>query len=218
MQIEAVVFDMDGVIFDSEAIILENWKVLGKKYSIPHIEETLYKCLGVNAVETKEIFLAQYGQDFPYDVICKEASQMFHAIADGGKLPMKKGVVELLTFLKENGYKIGLASSTREAVVKQELRDAGILPFFDEVVCGDMVKKSKPDPQIYELACEKLGVPAKEAVAIEDSFNGIRSAYAAGMLPVMVPDLIGPDEEMKEKATIILDDLLAVEEWLREGR
>ena len=218
MQIKAVVFDMDGVIFDSEAIIIENWKVLGKKYNIPHVEETIYKCLGVNAVETKETFLREYGQDFPYDMICKESSKMFHAIADGGKLPMKKGVVELLTFLKENGYKIGLASSTREAVVKQELRDAGILPFFDEVICGDMVKKSKPDPQIYELACEKLGVPAKEAVAIEDSFNGIRSAYAAGMLPVMVPDLIGPDEEMKEKATVILDDLLAVEEWLREGR
>ena len=217
MQIKAVVFDMDGVIFDSEAIIIENWKILGEKYNIPHVEETLYKCLGVNAVETKEIFLREYGQDFPYDAICKEGSQMFHAIADGGNLPMKTGVVELLSFLKENGYKIGLASSTREAVVKQELHEAGILPFFDEVVCGDMVKKSKPDPQIYELACEKLGVETAAAVAIEDSFNGIRSAHAAGMIPLMVPDLAMPNEEMREKSHRIFDTLLDVKNWLTEG-
>lgn len=216
MQYKAVVFDMDGVIFDSEAIIIENWKVLGEKYNIPHVEETLYKCLGVNAVETKEIFLREYGQDFPYDAICIEGSKMFHELADGGLLPMKPGVVELLTYLRDTGYKIGLASSTREAVVKQELRDAGILPFFHEVVCGDMVKKSKPDPQIYELACERLGVATKEAIAIEDSFNGIRSAFAAGMAPVMVPDLVHPDEEMKGKAVAILDSLLAVKQWLEE--
>jgi len=98
--------------------------------------------------------------------------------------------------------------------VRQELKDAGIIDYFDELVCGDMLKKSKPEPDIYLMACDKLGVAPKEAVAIEDSFNGIRSAYAAGMTPVMVPDIAQPDEEMKEKSFEIFANLFEVKEWL----
>lgn len=211
---KAVVFDMDGVIFDSEKMILDIWIQLGKEHDIPGIEETMYKCLGVNAAETKQIFLRAYGEDFPYDVYVKEASCRYHAKADGGELPMKPGVVELLTFLKENGYIVGLASSTREGCVRQELEDAGIICYFKELTCGDMLKKSKPEPDIYLMACEKLGVKPEEAIAIEDSFNGIRSAYAAGMTPIMVPDIIQPDEEMKEKSHKIFASLLDVKAWL----
>ena len=213
----AVVFDMDGVIFDSEKLILDIWKDIGMENQIPNIEETMYQCLGVNATETKQIFLRTYGENFPYDVYVKEASLRFHAKADGGELPMKPGVVELLTFLKENGYIIGLASSTREGAVRQELEDAGIICYFKELACGDMLKKSKPEPDIYLMACEKLGVRPEEAIAIEDSYNGIRSAYAAGMTPIMVPDIIGPDEEMREKSHRIFNNLLEVKEWLEEG-
>lgn len=211
---KAVVFDMDGVIFDSEKLILDIWVELGEEHNIPDVEATMHKCLGVNATETKQIFLRDYGEDFPYDVYVKEASRRFHAKADNGELPMKPGVCELLHFLKEKGYIIGLASSTREASVRQELTDAGIIDYFDELVCGDMLKKSKPEPDIYLMACDKLGVAPQEAVAIEDSFNGIRSAYAAGMTPVMVPDIAQPDEEMKEKSFKIFASLLEVKEWL----
>lgn len=211
---KAVVFDMDGVIFDSEKMILDIWVDLGKRYHIPNIEENMYKCLGVNAVETKQIFLRAYGEDFPYDTYKGEVSKRYHAMADGGQLPMKPGVEELLSFLKERGYVIGLASSTREACVRQELTDAGIIHYFQELACGDMLKKSKPEPDIYLMACEKLGVAPRDAIAIEDSFNGIRSAYAAGMTPIMVPDMILPDEEMKEKSYRIFTSLLAVKNWL----
>lgn len=211
---KAVVFDMDGVIFDSEKLILDIWVELGEEHNIPNIEETMYKCLGVNATETKQIFLRAYGEDFPYDTYVKEASRRFHAKADGGELPMKPGVVELLSFLREEGYIIGLASSTREGAVRQELTDAGIICYFKELTCGDMLKKSKPKPDIYLMACEKLGVEPEEAIAIEDSFNGIRSAYAAGMTPIMVPDIIQPNEEMKEKSHKIFSSLLEVKAWL----
>ena len=212
---KAVVFDMDGVIFDSEKLIIDIWVELGKEHNIPGIEETVHKCLGVNAAGTKEIFREAYGEDFPYDEYTAEKSRRFHAMADGGELPMKPGVVELLSFLKENGCIIGLASSTREASVRQELTDAGIICYFKELTCGDMLKKSKPEPDIYLMACEKLGIKPEEAIAIEDSFNGIRSAYAAGMTPIMVPDIIGPDEEMQEKSHRIFASLLEVKEWLK---
>lgn len=211
---KAVVFDMDGVIFDSERAVLYCWQELAEKYHIEHIEEAVIACTGTTMVRTREIMLERYGSDFPYDLYAKEASQMFHAKYDGGKLPMKPGVVELLTYLKENGKKVALASSTRKQTVINELRDAGILEYFDAVICGDMVQKSKPEPDIFLKACEELHVLPEEAYAIEDSFNGIRAAHTGGLRPIMVPDLLQADAEMKERAEIILESLLLVKEYL----
>ena len=112
--------------------------------------------------------------------------------------------------------KIGLASSTRYEVVHQQLKDAGILPYFQTLTCGDMVKQSKPEPEIFLKACESLLIKPEEAIAIEDSFNGIRSAYRAGMFPIMVPDMIVPNEEMKQLAGEIFLSLVEVKEWLQK--
>lgn len=210
----AVIFDMDGVIFDSEVCVIESWKVVSKRYGIQDVEKVLPHCLGVNYAETKQIFLKYYGEDFPYDEYKKECSTVYHERYDGGNLPMKSGILELLKSLKENGYKIGLASSTREAVVSQQLNDAGLRPYFDNLTCGDMLKKSKPEPDIYLMACNKLGVEPQEAIAIEDSYNGIRSAYRAGMFPIMVPDLLSPNDEMRELSGEIFKNLLEVRDWL----
>ena len=79
-----------------------------------------------------------------------------------------------------------------------------------------MLERSKPEPDIYLMACEKLGVKPEEAIAIEDSYNGIKSAYRAGMFPIMVPDLAEPNEEMKTLAGTILGSLVEVKEWLEE--
>lgn len=128
--------------------------------------------------------------------------------------PMKKGVTELLSYLKEKGWIVGLASSTKEATVTQEIRDAGLMPYFDNLTCGDMLKKSKPEPDIFLMACEKLAVKPQEAIIIEDSHNGIRAASRAGAMPVMVPDMMPVTEEMKGLAYKICKDLLEVRSWL----
>lgn len=216
MKYKAVIFDMDGVIFDSERLVLEGWQEIAAKYGIKGIEEVLPRCLGVNAQATREIFREYYGQDFPYDEYKKEASALFHSRYGNGKLPLKPGVKELLSYLKENGYLVGLASSTRQAIVEQEIRDAGLMPYFDNLVCGDMLKRSKPEPDIYLKACENLDVEPRMAVAVEDSYNGIRSAKRAGMVPVMVPDMVQPDEEMQSLAHKICKDLFEVKNWISE--
>ena len=216
MKYKAVIFDMDGVIFDSERLVLEGWQEIAAKYGIKGIEEVLPRCLGVNAQATREIFREYYGQDFPYDEYKKEASALFHSRYGNGKLPLKPGVKELLSYLKENGYLVGLASSTRQAIVEQEIRDAGLMPYFDNLVCGDMLKRSKPEPDIYLKACENLGVEPRRAVAVEGSYNGIRSAKRAGMVPVMVPDMVQPDEEMRSLAHKICKDLFEVKNWISE--
>ena len=213
---DAVVFDMDGVIFDSERAVMQCWKELADKYQIPDIEKAVLSCTGTTMKRTREIMLEIYGEDFPYDIYAKESSAIYHSRYDGGRLPMKPGVVELLTFLKEDGKKIALASSTRRQTVTNQLKDAGILDFFDKVICGDMVEHSKPQPDIYLKACQLLDVEPGNAAAIEDSPNGIRSAYAAGMLPVMVPDLVKPDPEIEKMLYRKCDSLFAVLEFLEE--
>lgn len=213
-QFEAVVFDMDGVIFDSEKLVVLCWQEIADKYGIQNIAEACQECLGLNREATKEKMLQKYGADFPYDTYKQEMSDLYHSRYSGGNLPLKQGVMEILTYLKENQIKISLASSTRSQVVIAELRDAGILHFFEQVICGDMVEKSKPEPDIFLKACEELLVELENVYAIEDSYNGIRAAHRAGLRAIMVPDMAAPTEEMEQITEVILPSLLAVKEYL----
>ena len=211
---KAVVFDMDGVIFDSERAVMQCWKEVASRHNIPDIEKAILACTGTTMVRTREIMLNLYGADFPYDEYARESSAIFHSRYDGGRLPMKPGVKELLTFLKEHDKKIALASSTRQQVVTDELRDAGVIEYFDRIICGDMVSRSKPAPDIFLKACEELNISPSHSYAIEDSYNGIRAAHAGGLHPIMVPDLLPADEEMQSLAEIVLPSLTSVMEYL----
>lgn len=215
---EAVVFDMDGVIFDSEKLVVECWVEIAEKYGVKDVEKACKECLGLNRAASKEKFLERYGLDFPYDSYKQEMSDLYHKRAREGALCMKLGVVEFLSYLQEKEIKIALASSTREQVVKWELTDAGIVDSFEVIVCGDMVRKSKPEPDIFLKACELLDVLPANALAIEDSYNGIRAAYAGGLRPIMVPDLAEPTVEMEELAEVILPSLFEVMEYVKENR
>ena len=211
---DAVIFDMDGIIFDSEREVLESWLIIAEKYGIPNFREPYLRCIGTTRARTMEILKEAFGEDFPYDKYRAEQSALLHQKNDGGRLPLKPGVREILTFLKEQGKKIGLASSTRRETVFAELRDAGILPFFDAVITGESVKKSKPAPDIFLFACETLGVLPGRTFAIEDSYNGIKAASAGGLRPIMVPDLLPATEEMKALSETVLKSLFHVTEYL----
>lgn len=153
MQYQAVVFDMDGVIFDTERLVIEFWKEVAKKHNIPNVEHTCIQCLGTNRVRTREIFLENYGADFPYDPYRAEVTELFNTHYKGVPLPTKPGVRELLSYLQEQDIKVGLASSTAQHLVRDEIGTAGLLPYFQTLVCGDMVEHSKPTPDIFLKAC-----------------------------------------------------------------
>ncbi len=214
MNYEAVVFDMDGVIFDSERAVMNCWLELAQKYDIKDIEKPYFACVGTTMTRTREIMLETYGEDFPYDEYARESSLMYHEKYDGGKLPMKPGVMELLAYLRGKGKKIALASSTRRETVTNQLRWAGIIDYFDVIICGDMVAKSKPAPDIFLKACQELGVSPENTYAIEDSYNGIRAAHAGGLRPIMVPDLLEADDEMRGMAECVCDNLNEVIDYL----
>ena len=143
---------------------------------------------------------------------------LFHEYVEKNGLPVKKGVRELLQYLSVLSVPVGVASSTRLAVVEEELRQAGLYDYFQIVMGGDQLKRSKPEPDIYLMTCEKMGVQPRNAYAVEDSHNGIRSAYRAGMMPVMVPDLLPATEEMKEMSIAVFDDLLEVRDYFRHKK
>ena len=215
MQYQAVVFDMDGVIFDTERLVIEFWKEVAKKHNIPNIEHTCIQCLGTNRVRTREIFLENYGADFPFDPYRAEVTELFNTHYKGVPLPTKPGIRELLSYLQEQDIKVGLASSTAQHLVRDEIGTAGLLPYFQTLVCGDMVEHSKPAPDIFLKACEILNADPTKSMAIEDSFNGIRSAHCAGMTPIMVPDQVQPTDEIRTLAFHVMPSLLDVLNWLK---
>ena len=215
MQYQAVVFDMDGVIFDTERLVIEFWKEVAKKHNIPNVEHTCIQCLGTNRVRTREIFLENYGADFPFDPYRTEVTELFNTHYKGVPLPTKPGVRELLSYLQAQDIKVGLASSTAQHLVRDEIGTAGLLPYFQTLVCGDMVEHSKPAPDIFLKACEILNADPTKSIAIEDSFNGIRSAHCAGMTPIMVPDQVQPTDEIRTLAFHVMPSLLDVLNWLK---
>ena len=195
--IEGIVFDMDGLLFDSERIVQRSWEDAGNELGIRHMGSHIYHTLGMNVVGRNEYFLRVIGPDFPKEEFAARTRVRFREIVEEEGLPVKPGVMELLEYGKSRGYKMAVATSSRSGYAIHTLEEAGIYGYFDGAIFGDMVHRAKPDPEIYLKACEAIGARPERCIALEDAPAGIRSAYAAGMIPVMIPDLVEPDEEIK---------------------
>ncbi|MBO5282021.1 MAG: HAD family phosphatase [Lachnospiraceae bacterium] len=211
---KAIIFDMDGVLFDTERLCMDSWIAVARENGIPDMEAFFPRCIGRNQTDTAALFREFYGESYDYEQFRQQASEKFHEDIVQKGMPVKKGVREILEFLRQRKYRIGLASSSSRPSVEEHLERTGLREYFRSLTTGDMVEHSKPQPDIYRMACESMGVDPQEAMAIEDSPNGIRAAYSAGMIPIMVPDLIEPDQEMQEKSMLICRDLLEVMAFL----
>jgi HAD superfamily hydrolase (TIGR01509 family) len=215
---KTVIFDMDGVIFDTESVMKRFWQEEADRYNFGDITELYMKCVGVTEQYCEEMMARDYPELPPFAEFKARPFAAFRQYNEEHGMPMKPHVTELLTALKQNGFTIGLASSTYLETVRRELSQAGLLSFFDVVIGGDLLSRSKPEPDIYLMACEKAGTAPEDAYAIEDSYNGVRSASSAGMHTIMVPDMLPPTEEMERLSEAILPDLAAVQAYLLETR
>jgi len=195
--IEAIVFDMDGLLFDSEKIVQRSWTRVSNEMGLPDVGSHIYNTLGFNAKRRQEYFYNTFGADFPYDDFAQRTRAGFQNIARREGIPLKTGVRELLEFAKGQKLKLAVATSTRQAEATAMLDNEGISCYFDGMVFGDVVKNAKPDPEIFLTACEIIEAAPEDSIALEDSPAGIQSAHAAGMLPIMIPDLVQPKEEIR---------------------
>ena len=214
---KAVIFDMDGLLVDSEVRALEAWREVAKKHGIPGIDELFPKMIGMNTYTRGRLFAETYGEDFPYAECNEEVRSLAHSYEAKTPVPLKKGVRELLSYFRESGFTIAIASSGLLATIERRMKHHGIFEYFDVIVSGEMVKKSKPDPEIFLLCAEKLGVAPEEITVFEDSQNGIKAAHAAGMRPVMVPDLFAPEKEVAALAYDVCASLAEVKEKYING-
>lgn len=209
-KIEALVFDMDGLLFDSERVVQRAWNYAGGLLGYGQVGGHIYHTLGFNVVRREAYFKSVFGQDFPMEEFSRLTRARFYEIVEAEGLPVKEGVRELLSYASGRGLRIALATSSRREYSEKILADAGILRFFDGRVFGDMVTHAKPDPEIYRKACESIRKAPGVCMALEDAPAGIRSSAAAGMIPVMVPDLVEPDEEIRRLCYRQVDSLLEV--------
>lgn len=218
--IEAVAFDMDGVIFDTEKLYRMNWMRSAKEFGIPEEEMAglLDKIAGARKDTNSRLMKSIYGEDFDYEAFRNNTMKhMDDYIAEHG-VELKKGVVELLDFLKTNDIKTVLATSTHEDRATGFLKSTGIYDKFDKLVFGDNVKNGKPAPDIYLEAIKAVDSEASRTIGIEDSINGLKSSHSAGLYTIMVVDLIKPTKEVKDEiADKIMDDLYQVMEFIKEN-
>ncbi|MBQ7380113.1 MAG: HAD family phosphatase [Clostridia bacterium] len=205
--IRAVIFDKDGTLHDTEKVYHCAWRAAAEQMGVPNIMEFVAICTGTNFTRTAELWQEFYGDAFAFRPFWDLRNEIYDGMIERESVPIKAGAYELLDYLKDNGYKIGLATSTNAPRVERHLVQSDMKKYFDAVVTGDTVTRGKPAPDIFLIAAERLGVDPAECMGVEDSFNGVRAVKAAGMYTVMAPDMIAPTQEILSVADACVEDL-----------
>ena len=213
---KAFIFDMDGLMFDTERVFIGAWDYAGEKLGLGKAGYMVMRTLGMNTEACNRAWRDEFGADVDIDALWGYSREYLEDYYSKYAVSAKPGLYNLLTYLKSQGFKLAVASSTKRAKVEKNLADADVRHYFDVVIAGDMVEKSKPEPDIYLRAAAELGVKPEDCTALEDSRNGLLSAHAAGMRVIMVPDLWQPDDTVKAFITGPFETLLDVRDWLIE--
>lgn len=212
---KGAVFDMDGLMIDSERVVYNGWQKLMDKHGYDYSVEVFKQTVGRRKNEVEQFYYERYGTDFPYSELAQIQRQNYidRLISEG--IPVKKGLYEILELLKNSGVRIALATSTSRKTTEMNLKVINAERYFDALVCGEDVTNGKPDPEVFLTAAQKIGVPPEKCVAFEDSINGIKSAFAAHMTTVMVPDFVEPTDEIMPLISFLCRDLLQATEFVR---
>ncbi len=215
MEIKAAVFDMDGLMFDTENLTYKLQKgIMQRNFGVDFSLEQYKQTIGKRSADLPKFFAGLYGNKFDFKRFHECCRTEFTCYTEEFGVPIKRGLFELLDDLKERKLKIALATSTTRKSAVRILEIADVLKYFDELVCAEDVSRGKPHPETFLAAAEMLGFAPENCLALEDSFNGVRSAHGAGMVTVMIPDLIEPTDEIRELCYKVCADLSEVKNLL----
>ena len=212
MKIKGAVFDMDGLMFDTENLTYKLQREILEKDGLSFSLENYKNTVGKRTADLPEYFEKLFGKEFSYEDFHGKCREEYRKYTEKNGVPIKEGLFELLNRLKAENIKIALCTSTTRKSAERTLRIAEVFSYFDALVCAEDVKNGKPHPEPFLTAAEKLGLEPSGCMALEDSLNGIKSAKRAGMITVMVPDLIEPTDEIKAMCDYIFPSLLNVME------
>jgi beta-phosphoglucomutase-like phosphatase (HAD superfamily) len=202
----AVIFDMDGLLFDTEALWQDALLSAAAEAGHEIPDEVFNQSIGVRRSQCRGLFLSHFGDDFLFDDFHANWRRHFWLIAEN-KLARKPGVAELLEVLDRLRLPRAIATSSARTTVEHHLSSHGLMERFDQTVCRGDYENGKPAPDAFLKAAERLRVEARLCLALEDSHIGVRSASAAGMMTVMVPDLLEPTEELCALCVLVARDL-----------
>ena len=205
--LEAVIFDMDGLLLDTEAMARKSLIHAGAVFGLDADLRFCESLIGIPADDCNLLFARRFGASAPAAAYFAEATRHLAMEIDAGRMNVKPGVHALLACLTRAGIAHAVATSSSREKALHHLGKAGIAHGFDAIATRTDVARGKPFPDVYLHAARQLGVAPGACLALEDSYNGVRAAHAAGMAVVMVPDLLPPTEEMRSLCLAVVPDL-----------
>ena len=214
-QIRAVIFDMDGTLLDSERLSRRAWDAAAREFGASVSEELFLKMVGHRSVDCFKILQSAFSKKLPEEKLLASAREHYARLVAAG-VPLMPGAREMFAFARSHGWKIGVATSTRRASALEKLERVGLLRFVAGATCGDEVSVGKPDPEIYAETARRLGVRGAECLAVEDSPTGFRSAFSAGCVAVLVPDLVAPTPDVLRDAAGVFSSLETLKNFLEK--
>lgn len=206
-RIYGAIFDMDGLMIDTEKLYLRFWKQVAADFGYDMKDEHVFAIRSLARKFSIPKLKGFFGEEFPTEEVRARRTELINAHIDEHGIELKKGLFELLDYLKAHDVRLAVATATQRERTMLYLDKIGASDRFDAVICGDMVVNGKPEPEIYLTASAELGLAPEQCAAFEDSPNGIKSAYAAGCHAIMIPDMTPLDEEITPLLSAVYDDL-----------
>lgn len=199
MKFSYAIFDMDGLMLDTEKLFINGFvESLGPQIGYPFTRAGILQLVGLNQELSEQIFPDIFpGCPIDFSACTKWFRPWMAAYFKEHGVPVKPGLRALLTWLREAHVPCAVATSSDTQIARGYLKDAGVADFFETIIGGDQVTKSKPDPEIFQLAMRALGAEsASQCVVFEDSKNGLLAGAAGGFSVIVVPDVIDPTVEL----------------------
>lgn len=208
--VDAVLFDLDGTLTDTERYYQIAWPQALEHFGYIMDKDMPLKLRSLGRPFAPKQFKEWFGEDFDYQAVREYRKSIVEEMIKKDGIPLKPGAKEILMWLRENGILTALVTANDYQRAERYLKKIGLFEDFDKIICANMVEQGKPAPDIYAFACKELGLAPGRTFAVEDSPNGVTSAYLAGCKVIMIPDLTEPDEELRSKLYARVDNLMMI--------